>query len=240
MVARATDSVGFNGDASVADIWVSLPGFPTPREHFGDRPRCIMLEPANLPGDARPIFQQVVGRTHVAFRFTPPPIDRLPAIYPDLRGIVQDGSRQNVFGGNEPLFRFEREDGTVRPVHEIGTLMPNAESSLGDRIVRPKIGDEAVGPPTEFLTLYALLFCLSELARYFPDTWVHALDPDESTAAVTFERGLEIALERAPQLIVVALQGPRQMILDAVVRRLRGEAAVVEEAAQRGEHAAGA
>jgi hypothetical protein len=58
------------------------------------------------------------------------------------------------------------------------------------------------------MTLWALLFCLSELARYYPDTWVGALDPDRSTAAVTLEHGLDIALERAPELIAGALHGP--------------------------------
>ena len=30
-------------------------------------------------------------------------------------------------------------------------------------LLRPRVGSEPVGPPSEFLTLYALLFCLSEL-----------------------------------------------------------------------------
>lgn len=49
--------------------------------------------------------------------------------------------------------------------------------------------------------LWALLFCLSELARYYPDTWVSALDPDRSRAAVTLEHGLDVMLERTPRLI---------------------------------------
>ncbi len=153
----------------------------------------------------------------------------MPATYPAIHGIVQDGSRVHVFGGEQPVFKFGREDGTPRPLHEIGTLMPDAVSSFGDRVVRPKVGHDAVGPPSEYLTLYALLFCLSELARYYPDTWVLALDPDQSTAAVTLERGLDVALERAPQAIKAALQGPLPRLLAAELRRLQEEAAAATD-----------
>jgi hypothetical protein len=227
MVARATESVVFTGHASVAELWASLPTFPTPPEHLGHRPRCLYLELANTPGDNRPLFQRVFGRTHVAFRFTPPPLDELSGVYPELSGILEDGSRVNVFGGEEPLFRFEFEDGTPRPASNVGTLSPGADSSLGDRVVRPKIGDASLGPPSEFLTFYTLLFCLSELARYYPDTWVRALDPDASTAAVTLERGLDIALARAAPVISAALRGPIDRLIAAELRRMRADAAAV-------------
>jgi hypothetical protein len=68
------------------------------------------------------------------------------------------------------------------------------------------------------MTLWALLFCLSELARYYPDTWVGALDPDRSTAAVTFEHGLDIALEQAPALISTALSGPIHALMREELR----------------------
>ena len=51
-----------------------------------------------------------------------------------------------------------------------------------------------------------------------------ALDPDESTAAVTLERGLDVALGQAPQLIKAALAGPLPRLLAAELRRLREEA----------------
>jgi hypothetical protein len=169
--------------------------------------------------------------THFAFQFTAPPLAELMANYPTLRGIVQDDNRRSVLGWEEPLFRIEHEDGKPQQPIEVGALMPDATSSFGSRVVRPKVGEEAVGPPSEFLTLYTLLFCLSELARYHPDTWVVALDPDESRAAVTLERGLDIALERAPAVINDALQGPLPRLIAAEIRRMSEEAAAREEAA---------
>lgn len=97
--------------------------------------------------------------------------------------------------------------------YEIGDRAPGSSSSSGDLIVRPRVGDAAIGPPTKFLTLWALLFCLSELARYYPDTWVRALDPDSSSAAVTIEHGLDLALELAPSLISEALSGPIAVLM---------------------------
>lgn len=227
-VARATATDTFTGSASVADLWASLPGFPVPGEHFGDRPRCLFIEPVNLPNDGRSVFERVAAQTHVAFRLSAPPIEELRANYPELRGIVQDGTRPRIFGGNEPLFRFDHDDGTPRPLYEVGSLMPDAPDSFSDRVVRPKVGDAVIGPPSEFLTLYALLFCLSELARYYPDTWVRVLDADESTLAVTLEGGLDAMLERAPGAIRAALLGPLRSFREAALRALREEADAIE------------
>jgi hypothetical protein len=91
--------------------------------------------------------------------------------------------------------------------------------------VRPKVGDGNSEPPSEFLTFWALLFCLSELARYYPDTWVGALDPDRSTGAVTLEQCLDIALERAPSLINGALSGPIPELMRQEMRQREIEAA---------------
>ena len=233
MVAAATESVTVTGHASAAELWASLPGFPTPREYIGDRPRCLLVELARAPGSTN-VGYGLFGlgsRTHIAFQFTAPPLEELVANYPTLRGIVEDGTRRSILGFDEPLFRIEHEDGTARDPIEVGTLVPGAESSFGNRVVRPKVGEEAVGPPSEFLTLYTLLFCLSELARYHPDTWVLALDPDESRAAVTLERGLDVALERAPAVISDALQGPLPRLLAAEIRRMSEEAAAASEVA---------
>jgi hypothetical protein len=73
----------------------------------------------------------------------------------------------------------------------------------------------------------ALLFCLSELARYYPDVWVGALDPDRSRAAVTLEHGLDLALEQTLALINEALHGPIYERMPEEVRRRLDEASAV-------------
>jgi hypothetical protein len=80
MVAAATASSTFEGVATVADLWASLHGWPTPHHLFGtDRPRCIALESVRVPGDARSPLKQVAGPTHAGLRFKKLDVDELPA-----------------------------------------------------------------------------------------------------------------------------------------------------------------
>ena len=63
------------------------------------------------------------------------------------------------------------------------------------------------------MTLWALLFALSTLARYHPESWVAALNPDLSRIAVPLERGLDAALSAVPLLLLVALRrGPLHVL----------------------------
>ena len=225
MVAEATGSTRFAGFATVTEIWASLPGFPTPRAIFGDVARCITLEPVQVPGDERPLFARVAAPTHAAVRFGGIDPATLAVNYPAAAGIEQDGTRQAVFAGDQPLYRFLDADGRPKPLHEVGIRPYYAPLFGGDVLLRPRLGDEAIGPPSEFLTLWALLFCLSELARYYPDTWILALDPDRSPAATTLEHGLDLALDRAPALIGEALRGSIDELVREELRDRRAEAA---------------
>ena len=63
-----------------------------------------------------------------------------------------------------------------------------------------------------------------ELARYYPDIWVNALDVDHSPAATTLEHGLDLALERAPVFISEALRGPIDELIREEIRRIEEEA----------------
>jgi hypothetical protein len=146
--------------------------------------------------------------THFRFQGLPPErLEDLPTDYPSTSGIELVETRRNPLGLPQPIYRFVTGEGALRGLPEVG-VRPFYGQGLFDYIIRPRVGSRSIGPPSEFLTLWALLFCLSQLARYHPDTWVGALDPDNSTAAVTLEHGMEVALERAPSLIAEALQGP--------------------------------
>jgi hypothetical protein len=230
MVARATRSPTYEGHATVRELWASLPGWPTPRRSFGDQSRCLTLEPVQHPDDDRPLFQRIAGPTHAAIRFSTLDPAEIPGLYPAAGGMEQHGTTTNLFGGDEPTYRFLDEQGRARPIHEIGVKPYWSEQRLGsDLMLRPKVG-EGMKMPSEFLTLWALLFCLSELARYYPDTWVLALDPDASVAATTLEQGLDLALERAPVLINEALGGPiSRLVLDELRAREDEAQAVVGE-----------
>jgi hypothetical protein len=119
MTAEATMSTEFAGEASVAELWASLPGLPTPTSIFGDRPLCITLAPVRVD-DGRPMFARIATPTHGAFQSIRRPVEELPTIYPTTAGMVQDGTRETFLGVEQPVFKFPREDETLRPLHEVG------------------------------------------------------------------------------------------------------------------------
>lgn len=236
MVAEATASTRFTGEASVAELWASMPGFPTPSNIFGERPRCLTLHAVQAPDDERPLLARIASPTHCVFQFLRVELADLPTLYPTIQRIEQDGTSPNLLGGEDPIYTFPTEDGNLRPLNDVAIIPFYAARPLGDRVIRPRVGGDVVEPPSEFLALWALLFCLSELARYYPDTWVGALDPDRSNAAVTLEHGLDLALQRAPQLISEALRGPTAELVREEFQRQQFEA--VDSAPTRAEEEA--
>ena len=60
-------------------------------------------------------------------------------------------------------------------------------------------------PPSQLTTLWALVYALSQLARYHPDAWVSALNPDSSRIAVDLEQCLDAALDLVPDLLAPAV-----------------------------------
>jgi hypothetical protein len=225
MVAAATRSPVFSGAASVADLWASIPGLPTPRAIFGDRPGCLTLEAAPLTNDTRSLAQRVAAPKAAVLRFTSTPAEELPALYPTIQRVQPTESRTTSLGRIETIYTFPDHRGEPRPLTEIGER-PHDDDGFSVFVVRPRIGTAPTPPPSVFLTLWALLWCLSELARYYPDTWVTTLDPNTSHSAVTLEHGLDVALERVPPLIADALRGPAtaHFVDQARQRRLETEA----------------
>ena len=74
--------------------------------------------------------------------------------------LQQVGVQANPMGVEEPVFTFPRENGTLRRLTEVGVRLRGADPFGGAVLVRPKVGDGAGEPPSEFPTLYALMFCL--------------------------------------------------------------------------------
>jgi hypothetical protein len=184
MIAQATVSETFDGTATVAELWASLPSFPMlPPQISG--PRCIRLERVSPPPAYGSSLQRALALTHGVFHLYGADLryDDLPNTYPTLRGLEQDGVAPGLTpeAEGEPIFTFPREDRTLRSLYDVAVRDPD-DDRRRQFFVRPVIGtNRGVEPPSRFLTLYALMFCLSELARYYPDTWVAALDPDDST-----------------------------------------------------------
>lgn len=74
---------------------------------------------------------------------------------------------------------------------------------LGTHLLLPRAGaQDALSP---LMLWWALLFGLSSIARYDPETWVAALAVNDSNLAVPIEAALDTALEVLPDLILDAL-----------------------------------
>ena len=79
-----------------------------------------------------------------------------------MAGVQQDGTRRNVFGREEPVYKFVGDDGIARPLYEVGERLASPRLSSKPTQRDRAVGDAAIGPPSVFLTLWALLFCLSD------------------------------------------------------------------------------
>lgn len=206
MVASVTGSPVFEGATTLAALWASLPQFPRHRALTSDAPPWLLLRDAGNVG-SQDVLAYVLSPTHGYFPFKQR--EELPDLlvnYPDTNGWVQGGVRTDPISGGEaePILTFPREDASLRALPDVGDRLPDEPDGLLTRTtyaVRPRIGDGDGPPPSQLMTLWALLFGLSQLARYHPDTWVRALNPDRAKTAVPLEHGLDVALERTPELL---------------------------------------
>jgi len=219
MVAEATGSPTFAGTGTVAQLWASIPGFPMPNVLVGDLPRCLHVETATAAESGRPVLNAVLSPTHAVLRKPANAAAELLAPFPTARRYEAVGERPGLIEGAEPraIVAFPGEDGNFRPLSEVAERVPDEDGPLSRGFVfRPPVGDGNTQPPTQLVTLWALLFALSQLTRYYPAAWVGALDEDDSDVAVTLDEGLELALALAPELISRDLGFPLGRAVQAV------------------------
>lgn len=233
-VAAATVSETFAGTASVAALWASLPDFPQPQGFGNTAPLPIHVEAVRVgEGPETPLetFQRVLAPKHARIVSYPLP----PALHQALEGVREDETRlgevtdalrgypstqgvvpelhtvRNPFGEERVVvLTFPDEAGDLRPLSTVGDEAPQRTGlAPGDRfsryVIRPRIGSGDAAPPSQLMTLWALVYAFSQLARYEPEVWVAALDPDQSRIAVDLEHVLDSALELVPELLVPAV-----------------------------------
>jgi hypothetical protein len=233
MVADATASPSFTGTATTAQLWTSMPTFPTPPALVRSSPRCLYVEVAT-PAESG---QAVLGPTHALLRKPAAAAADLLAPFPTADGFEVTGERTSLIEWAEPraIVAFPGDDGSFKPLFDVAEPVPDGDRALVGRsyVFRPPVGDSRQPPPAELMTMWALLFNLSQLTRYYPGGWVGALDADESDIAVTLEHGLELALALTPQLISEGLSGPIGRWVEEARRRAKaGEAGVAEAAVE--------
>jgi hypothetical protein len=234
-VANATDTIVFEGAATVAQLWASLPDLPRAKEITAEQPQPLYVEPAWPAGGERTPFDFLVPKaarlTFPRPRWAEPyePYDvagdkplqsRLVeddvllqrirdgfANYPTLsRASVEIEEVESVFKpAREPVIRIADERGEPKTLSTFAESMPAPARRPSVYIVRPRVGSGDGEPPSQLMTLWALLYAFSQLARYHPALWVAALNPDESAIAVDLEHVLDASLDLVPDLLLPAI-----------------------------------
>jgi hypothetical protein len=251
MVAAATDTTVFEGAASVAALWASLPDLPRAQELTSDELRPIFIEGTRLADeDFNPIgflapkvarldyprpagLRRELDESDEAFQ------ERFRAAIADYPTIATANVEMAEVAGQlgrerTVILRVPDGDGGFRSLGQFADRSPEATRGAPSErryVVRPRIGTGDGAPPSQLMTLWALLFALSQLARYHPALWVGALNPDSSDIAVDLEHGLDSALELVPDLLVPAVSS------GAMPRLIREHRAAEQENARLQEEA---
>jgi hypothetical protein len=241
MVASATASATFSGSVSLAELWATLPEFPTPSDVVGEAKKIILIERTTAASNEPDPFMRALdqSRGRLILSVERQELEEELAAYPTTRGFEVEEVEDTMLGMTHLVLRFPDEAGHHRSLWEIGDSLPSEDRARRRFAIRPQIGQGPDPPPSQLLTLWALLFGLSRLARYHPDHWVRALNPDRSPIAVHLEHGLEVALRRLPSLVVAAASGrpiiERAILEDLAAKRSEGSPSLLVEAEEHSE-----
>jgi len=154
-------------------------------------------------------------------RITPPTGEEIAEwlrVYPTLRDL---GIPTEVIGPEPAGGRFGRDDWIIKLVWDGGAPMADVKQSdwTLEHLDEPYSVEwngthgvvlPAVAGNTKAYDLvvawWLVLYCLSMLARYYPQEWTEMLDVDRSALAVPIEHFMSIAYSRVPELIAFRLR----------------------------------
>jgi hypothetical protein len=203
VLAEAVGSEALTGPAKLAELWASLPGIERTQGLGADHMDALVLSP--VPWDApEPLEAEIrvpeanwsdEEQAFEAFR------QRMSHYQMGLAPTVLGRNLLTVEGAVSPIrVEWRDHDGVPSSTNLIG------ETYLGGRhrYLRPTLGERG-DRLSIFMTWWAVLLALSSLARYHPATWTKAIDPDRSALTVPLEKGLRLAKDVLPQLVVHAL-----------------------------------
>jgi hypothetical protein len=261
VVAAATDSTVFHGTATVAELWASLPELPQ-AGFLEAAVRPMYVEAVRLPAEGEApnelrIFQHLLAPKHARIAYPRPPglsealariveneeeITGLPELlrdYPSMRGVSAEiHALRTAFGEERVLvLSFPDEAGELRSLPDIAEEAPRTTGLVtrgteARYFIRPRIGSGEERPPSQLMTLWALVYAFSQLARYEPELWVAALNPDTSPIAVDLEHALDAALDLVPELLVPAVTNG---VMPRLIREHIAEERAEQDAPNAGE-----
>jgi hypothetical protein len=196
--------------ASLGQIWSTIPELATTPLVDKAANYLPTLRLAHLSEDGRPEFSSWIEG--MPWRFGEPYTEAqfvdFCSSYPTLAGSIG-----RPVPNQPPLLDEERHSVQVRRAW----TLPDSDDpgKFHSRHTRPYLGDNdryifpSIGGDQQalhpLLAWWAILFALSMLARYQPDTWTDYLDVDKRPA-VPLETLLERALLTCPELLLHAIR----------------------------------
>lgn len=191
VVAEATGSAPLASATTLEELWASLPHTLTQEGLGHERPRALRLTPVNanvVTGDVetscRPEPNEADGRTS---------LETLLSDYPSGSGGAY---LSHVYTPSGARFRVQWPDkDAVQGTSQIA----DSYWSESQYYLRPRVAGQR--PPSTLMTWWAVLFVLSQLARYAPQVWTQAITPDVSVLTVPIEEGLRLAKRSLPRLV---------------------------------------
>jgi hypothetical protein len=202
--------------APLGQIWLTIPDLAT-TPLVSNRPNYL---PTLRLDDPKINSKSVGGDTEVSSAITGMPL-RFDAPYTEADFVDFCSSYPTLAGstgrpatGQDSILDEERQ--SVRVFREWTLSAGDDPGRFHSRLTRPYLGDNyryifpSIGGDTQalhpLLAWWAILFALSMLARYQPDTWTYYLDVDKCAYAVPLEALLDRALATCPELLLHAIR----------------------------------
>jgi hypothetical protein len=191
---------------ALGELWASL---PEAFELLPERPEIVPLLVAPTVPSGKIYDPRRVQATVIGFADRPGDLQKhLEAYFPSTDGVRMEHAdlppeRWPVgtpLGAGVGVWWLS-SGGLMNHVERLEAVAPG-QRSLEPRWLRPAVGGVALSP---LMTWWMLLFGLSMLARYDPDVWVSALQYDSSSMAASLDQLLDLACDRAPELVLDAL-----------------------------------
>ncbi len=198
--------------ARLEQIWNAIPDLALTPLPGSNSPKAALVVPI-----LDKVFRYVPGSSATAsVLFDPLPIDmgqasELLLRYPGLGQItarlspgLDQIARDNTPNGEGLRVHFSLPKG-AQPIAQWAVISQRAPEYRfsEERWLIPAIADGIVLRP--LMAWWALLYSLSMLARYHPESWVNALDLNHSPLAVPLEDCLDQAMSAVPHLVLEAL-----------------------------------
>jgi len=223
-VAEASYSPALASGVSLPSLWASLPESSGDRLPGDSSPAALSLEPEDQPTTSLAVIVMTANADAAVHGFpesfgTAP--DRIEYLKEYLQNFPTAAGWEPTLGNQLASYH----DSQFGWVARLRWRLPESTGNAGLRFeylltkIAPRDADHARGwlrPSvchngqivSPLMTWWALLFGLSNLARYHPESWVEMLAVDTCAASTTFEAMLEDGLAAVPRLVLAALTRP--------------------------------